>query len=247
MATLADASADSPRVVHRLMRHSTLELTGRDTRPRAVDIEAGASILPSLKPEGARPDSVAATGTDGDVSHRLASKAIESSPRNACEIGAEGGRISDCLSHHFLTADPGSARKRADTGAVAGLGGDSSRKRSTLESKRFGGRRRGIADTVVITGEATRTPDLRIMRPPPLSSKPCIDKTLHPSTFSSLTASLTTGSRPAPPSVPVAASASWSSYPGESSGSRSTAPSMSTARGWKRSCKRDPPGGKKIV
>ena len=32
-ATLADAAGVSPRVVQKLMRHSTLELTGRYTRP----------------------------------------------------------------------------------------------------------------------------------------------------------------------------------------------------------------------
>ena len=50
LATLADAAGVSPRVVQRMMRHSKLELTGRYTRPRAVDIEAAASMLPSLKP-----------------------------------------------------------------------------------------------------------------------------------------------------------------------------------------------------
>jgi integrase len=51
LATLADAAGVSPRVVQKMMRHSTLELTGRYTRPRAVDIEAAAGMLPSLKPE----------------------------------------------------------------------------------------------------------------------------------------------------------------------------------------------------
>jgi integrase len=50
-ATLADAAGVSPRVVQRLMRHSSLELTGRYTRPRDEDVEAAASMLPSLKPE----------------------------------------------------------------------------------------------------------------------------------------------------------------------------------------------------
>ena len=63
-ATLADAAGVSPRVVQRLMRHSTLELTGRYTRPRAVDIEAAAERLPSLKPTGDRPVPLALTGTD---------------------------------------------------------------------------------------------------------------------------------------------------------------------------------------
>ena len=62
MATMADAAGVTPRVVQRLMRHSTLELTGRYTRPRAVDIEAAASMLPSLKPTGDRPEGLAADG-----------------------------------------------------------------------------------------------------------------------------------------------------------------------------------------
>ncbi len=63
-ATLADAAGVSPRVVQRMMRHSTLELTGRYTRPRAVDIERAASMLPSLKPVAPGPELMAATGTD---------------------------------------------------------------------------------------------------------------------------------------------------------------------------------------
>src|SRR5262249_29792337 len=63
-ATMADAAGVSPRVVQKLMRHSSLELTGRYTRPRAVDIEAAAEKLPSLKPAGDRPESVVLTGTD---------------------------------------------------------------------------------------------------------------------------------------------------------------------------------------
>ncbi len=64
-ATLADAAGVSPRVVQKIMRHSSLELTGRYTRPRAVDIEAAAGMLPSLKPEANTPEELAATGTDG--------------------------------------------------------------------------------------------------------------------------------------------------------------------------------------
>jgi hypothetical protein len=64
LATLADAAGVSPRVVQKMMRHSKLEMTGRYTRPRAVDIDAAASMLPSLKPEGDRPEALAATGTD---------------------------------------------------------------------------------------------------------------------------------------------------------------------------------------
>jgi integrase len=64
LATLADSAGISPRVVQRLMRHSKLEMTGRYTRPRAVDIEAAASLIPSLKPEADRPEALAMTGTD---------------------------------------------------------------------------------------------------------------------------------------------------------------------------------------
>ena len=64
-ATLADAAGVSPRVVQRLMRHSKLEMTGRYTRPRAVDIEAAAGLLPSLKPKGDEPEAWPRRGPTG--------------------------------------------------------------------------------------------------------------------------------------------------------------------------------------
>jgi integrase len=67
MATLADAAGVSPRVVQRMMRHSKLEMTGRYTRPRAVDLENAAQSLPSLRTT-TRPKALAATGTDGHSS-----------------------------------------------------------------------------------------------------------------------------------------------------------------------------------
>ncbi len=51
------------------MRHSTLELTGRYTRPRMHDIEGASDSLPSLRPTPDRPEAMAATGTEG-ASHR---------------------------------------------------------------------------------------------------------------------------------------------------------------------------------
>jgi hypothetical protein len=56
-ATLADQAGASPRVVQKLIRHSTLELTGRYTRPRLHDIKGAASALPSPRPghPGPRP------------------------------------------------------------------------------------------------------------------------------------------------------------------------------------------------
>src|SRR5690606_20894398 len=65
LATLADAAGVSPRVVQRLMRHSTLELTGRYTRPRMHDVEGAVAGLPSLCPEPPNVEPMAATGTDG--------------------------------------------------------------------------------------------------------------------------------------------------------------------------------------
>ena len=65
LATLADAAGISPRVVQQMMRHSKLEMTGRYTRPRAVDMDAASAMLPSLKPVEAKPEVNQATGTDG--------------------------------------------------------------------------------------------------------------------------------------------------------------------------------------
>ncbi len=66
-ATLADAAGVSPRVVQRLMRHSTLELTGRYTRPQPVDLEEASRSLPSIRPEPPKSESARATGTDGRI------------------------------------------------------------------------------------------------------------------------------------------------------------------------------------
>ena len=64
-----------------MMRHSKLEMTGRYTRPRAVDLDAAAAMLPSLKPEGDKPESLAMTGTDsGPVT----------TPQNALTVKVDG-------------------------------------------------------------------------------------------------------------------------------------------------------------
>ncbi len=63
-ATLADLAGASPRIVQRLMRHSSLEMTNRYTRPRMHDLEGATSALPSLRPEVPAPRPPA-TGTDG--------------------------------------------------------------------------------------------------------------------------------------------------------------------------------------
>ena len=106
-ATLADAAGVSPRVVQKLMRHSSLELTGRYTRPRTVDIEAAAGMLPTLKPEGSRPEALAATGTDGQP-------------------------ISEDFSLLLPYSGDESGRNRADQGVIADSNVPASMMRSTL-------------------------------------------------------------------------------------------------------------------
>ena len=94
-ATLADAAGVSPRVVQKLMRHSTLELTGRYTRPRVVDIEAAAGMLPSLKPAPEEPQPAAMTGTDSrPVSAPSATPGATLAIADACNTNADNAVAS---------------------------------------------------------------------------------------------------------------------------------------------------------
>jgi hypothetical protein len=89
-ATLADQAGVSPRTVQTLMRHSTLELTGRYTRPRAFDVENAANQIPDAKPVQAA--SIAAlTGTDNTAMHP-----IGATPENAygCKFKGDKGITS---------------------------------------------------------------------------------------------------------------------------------------------------------
>jgi integrase len=140
-ATLADAAGISPRVVQRLMRHSTLELTGRYTRPRTLDIEGAAASLPSLRPDAPTRETAAATGTHGShMGNRF-------SPH--LPLGGDGmGR---------MLADDGDGTKN-ETRATLG--------HNPLVGSGFGGPGRDLAEPVVSSGDGTRTHDLRIMRPP---------------------------------------------------------------------------------
>ena len=137
MATLADAAGVTPRVVQKLMRHSTLELTGRYTRPRVVDIEAAASMLPSLKPEGDNPEVLAATGTDGRVSHRFIPDGTDGPLKNPGNEGGKGPSISKDLSHYFPTAQAGTMRDLSEAGVISGLNVPTLMKGSTPENKVF--------------------------------------------------------------------------------------------------------------
>ncbi len=142
-ATLADAAGVTPRVVQKMMRHSTLELTGRYTRPRAVDIEAAAGMLPSLKPEGDKPEALAATGTAGT-----------------------GRIISKGFSPLFPLGGENSGRLESVQDVIGDSNDASCMVGSTRENKAAVGSSRSVSATIGNTGEATRTPDLRIMRPP---------------------------------------------------------------------------------
>jgi integrase len=142
-ATLADAAGVTPRVVQRLMRHSTLELTGRYTRPRAIDLNRATESLPSLRPDSDRSDAstLAATGTDGQFIRKP---------------------FADYLPN-------GDDRKgRILSGSDVMTGSDEEESMKGLSSKKGGldASSRLVSGPVASTGEATRTPDLRIMRPP---------------------------------------------------------------------------------
>jgi hypothetical protein len=140
-ATLADAAGVSPRVVQRLMRHSTLELTGRYTRPRTVDIEGAAASLPSLRPDAPTRETAAATGTHGShIGNRLAT-------------------------HLPLTGD-GTGRMLADAGDGTKKKTRDAPRPNPLMGSGFGGPGRELAEPVASSGDGTRTHDLRIMRPP---------------------------------------------------------------------------------
>ena len=139
-ATLADQAGVTPRVVQRLMRHSTLELTGRYTRPRAVDIEKAAESLPSLRPNADRPNAstLAATGTDGQ-------------PRNKLPLPTGEDGLGLNLSHSDVMTGSD------DPETMKGL---------TLKKTANDASCRVDSHSVGSTGVGTRTPDLRIMRPP---------------------------------------------------------------------------------
>jgi integrase len=166
-ATLADAAGVSPRVVQRLMRHSTLELTGRYTRPRAVDIEAAASRLPSLKSERDKREAtaLAATGTDGHLSHRLASEGTGSPSDDAGKERVKGQRISDALSHYFPTGGAGTGQGLPEAGGMIGSTVERSVDQNSLEMSGQDASGRDLPEAGGITPERIRTSNLRFRRP----------------------------------------------------------------------------------
>jgi integrase len=109
-ATLADQAGVSPRVVQRMMRHSSLDMTNRYTRPRMHDMEGAAAVLPSLRPRPLIPESAAVTGTDGQC-------------------------ISNRFAHHLPTAGDGNRRNASDSDAISGLNLRMSMGRNSEESE----------------------------------------------------------------------------------------------------------------
>ncbi len=142
LATLADQAGVSPRVVQRLMRHSTLELTGRYTRPRAIDLENAARSLPTLRPlESAKePAILAATGTDDQT-------------------------IGKVFAHYLPTG--GDATGRIESDAVVSTqesGAGTDRHKSRPEADLVASSR-VVSDAVGSDRAGTRTQDQRIKSP----------------------------------------------------------------------------------
>jgi len=164
-ATLADAAGVSPRVVQRLMRHSTLELTGRYTKPRTVDIEAAASMLPSLKPHGGKHESMAATGTDGRFAHRLLSEGTETPSEDTGAQGVEGQPISKLFAHHLPTGADGNRRIATDSDVMMVLEPQSQPAGKPLEIKASDAQGGDLKETDGNTPEWIRTTNLRFRRP----------------------------------------------------------------------------------
>ena len=87
LATNADRAGVSPRVVQRLMRHSSLALTDRYTRPRAVDIEGAVDLLPEIASGFDDQEALAATGTDGGAGRdQLVSETVREENVDECNV-----------------------------------------------------------------------------------------------------------------------------------------------------------------
>jgi integrase len=107
MATLADAAGVSPRVIQKLMRHSSLELTGRYTRPRAVDIETATETLPNLKPDRDAPESLVATGTCGDRTDKPFPLPVPYAPDGPVRSAMDGGDSVEAMpAAHVMASSP---------------------------------------------------------------------------------------------------------------------------------------------
>ncbi len=168
-ATLADQAGVSPRVVQRLMRHSTLELTGRYTKPRAVDIDAAASLLPSLKPKGNQPEVMGATGTDGRFAPRLLSDPTGPALPNPEETSPERATHRETFAPSLRLSGDGQSRTDARSGGMTGLDVQASMQGKSLEKKALDG----------LVRLQTR-PDGRVPKVGLEPTPPCGDRILSP-------------------------------------------------------------------
>ena len=141
-ATLADQAGSSPRVVQALMRHSTLELTGKYTRPRAHDLEAATAGLPSLRPDTPATDDARMTGTDANTIH-----------------------MKNLRAHYLPIGGDGTGHVGSDAGGLNEKTPEVGGCRNTLKMPGLDGIRRTLAVSDMNSGGGTRTPDTRIMIP----------------------------------------------------------------------------------
>jgi integrase len=139
-ATLADQAGVTPRVVQKLMRHSTLELTGPLHSTRSVDLERAADALPSLRPDARTTEPAAATGTDGQPI---------------------GDRFAAPLPH----AVDVSGRELTVADGMTPSGAETSMDRKSLEMTELGVEGRSLTATGGSTPERVRTSNLRFRRP----------------------------------------------------------------------------------
>jgi integrase len=169
MATLADAAGVSPRVVQRLMRHSSLELTGRYTRPRAGDIDAAAGMLPSLKPEDDQPEILAATGTDGRYAETLplpvpyARDGIET--ESSADPCMEGNQVGEDLPLPVHYADAETyPNGRAATGGIGADSAQTAASGSCCENRALGASVRPSAVTCGIEAPPGFEPGMEVLQ-----------------------------------------------------------------------------------
>jgi integrase len=133
-ATLLDQAGVTPRVVQRKMRHSTLELTDRYTRPRAVDLRNAAAALPCLRPESDGGEAARATGTDGpDMSNRFSPHLPTGGDGTGRGVAVAGGIADSSPSMSMDRNSQAVAGVCASGRAVAATGGKYTRQDSNLQ------------------------------------------------------------------------------------------------------------------
>ena len=121
-ATLADQADVSPRLVQRLMRHSSEALTNRYTRHRSTDIRAAVSALPSFRPSSetsAQAESSAANAQQpGDALGRdVSPSVVEKADDPATTPGSQPRAVSGLgVKRRPLTASVATSGVRTRTG-----------------------------------------------------------------------------------------------------------------------------------